>query len=157
MPWWFKYEIKARKSLPVLKPQEQIDQKAYLQDELNLNFRSNMEDDFDVDFESNRPRDIYDFLILSMEPSLSPRTRRHKSLYAFSNNLQIATAIAIFLYLGEFALNANNGVIMIGTLTLFGITILILVFTSFLSAVSHTYFESLLKEYYVRKKGSVAR
>lgn len=154
MPFWYQKEKQLQKWFPERLHREEPKGEDYLPDYLNMDFRSQIENEFDIDFVSHSPRDIYDLLILSLEPNFSSRTRRHQSLYAFSKNLQIATAIAIFLYLGEFLLNMQNEIIQIAIISLIGVLTLIFVSISFLIATPHLYVELLLKEYYLKSKQS---
>lgn len=154
MPLWYRKESKIQPWLPKRLQRKEPSGDDYLPAHLNLDFRSQMENEFDVDFKVDRPRDIYDLLILSLEPNLSARTRRHQSLFAFTKNLQIATVVAIVLYVAEFLVDTQNGVFQIAILALIIVLTFILVFISFLKASAHIYFELLIKEYYLKHKQS---
>lgn len=120
----------------------------YLESRLQLDLRDSMEQELGIDFDSSSPRDIYDFLILRLEPELSIQTKRYRSLTAFTSNLRIASVLALLCYGLFFLVDREDPWITFAlgvSVILFGY---IWPISQVFSNASNLYVEALLKEYY---------
>ena len=147
---YYRINLHINEKLPHLLSEKFFDhnETEYLPERLNFDFRLSMEGKFNVDFDTDEPRDIYDMLILYLEPNMSPRTQRHQSLYAFFLNLWIAFVISAAVYMVEVAYQPSNSTLVLSTLSLSIIFVVLVIISLILIITPHVYFESLLKEYY---------
>ncbi|MCU4800081.1 hypothetical protein OB920_06830 [Halobacteria archaeon HArc-gm2] len=154
LPRWYIYLVEVREMLPnKLNFQEERDDEERLTNSLEMEFRKDIESEVGVDFLDNRPREIYDLLLIYMDDHLTPRLRRLQSVSIFSTNLRIAAGGTLIIYT-PLALNNWKDPFF---WTMWGVSIIIaivvVVFWSFLTFTQHRYVEILIKEYYVKRHG----
>jgi hypothetical protein len=119
-----------------------------LSDRLDFDFVHEYEDHFDIDLIDGDIRDIYDLLVMELEPNFSESTRRLKLLFEFVNNLKISAVFLVLLISYTYIQGINVGTsiyIISGLLVLMFVVTLL----SLLLSVEMLYVESLLKEFYL--------
>lgn len=112
-----------------------------------------MESTLGVDFEKDRPREIYDALLIYLDSTLSNRTMRLQSLHVFAGNLKIVAVVSPILY---GLISVYNWFEPIFTTMLFAsiaASTFCLLFIAALSASEGLYLELLLKEYWLKQTG----
>lgn len=156
MPSWYQKVVWLDNALPDSCPPliEERDPENYLPNRLEIDFKEEFEIRYGLNCDTDRPRDIYDIMLLDLEPELSSRTHRHRSLYIFTRNLQIATVFAFPFYLLEYLANMQNGIMVLALFSLLFIAVSVFVYSRFLDTSPHLYVELLLKEFYL-KRGSL--
>lgn len=99
MPGWYIKLIEWQQRLPNgLYFYEDRSDEARLTNNMDLNFREDIESELGVDFLQNRPREIYDLLLIYMEDSQTHRLRRFQSVSMFSSNIRIAAVGGLLPY-----------------------------------------------------------
>lgn len=153
MPSWYVRLVKFQEKLPSkINFYEDTPDDNRLTNNLELDFREDIESELGVDFVDNRPREIYDLLLIYMNNLHTPRLRRLQSVSIFSTNLRIAAAGALVVYFLYAVFNWGNPFF----LSVFGvsliITLFVVVFWSLLTMTHYQYSELLFKEYYMKRQ-----
>lgn len=152
MPDWYIYIVELQEKLPNrLNFYEEREEDNRLTNDLEMDFRKDMESELGVDFVDNRPREIYDLLIIYMDSHFTPRLRRLQSVSMFSTNLRIASGgafifyslFAIFIWKDPFFWSLWSVSILIA--------VVIIIFWSLLTVTQYQYDELLIKEYYMKR------
>jgi len=152
MPVWWVKIFEGQKHLPDwLQIYRERPEKDRLVNDLDIDFRDDMESQLGIDFEENRPREIYDLLLIYMEPDVTPRLRRLQSISEFSTNLRLAVFVGAFLYI-IYGI-ANWGDLFFWTVLMISLASVMFVFAFwwFLTLTHAQYDELLLKEYYMQR------
>lgn len=116
---------------------------------LPMDFRKRIENDYSLNFDSNSSRDIYDCIVIDMESEFSDRTFRQRTIYIFSQNLQISTVVAAFIYTSFLISYPSNNLVLFSTVILYVSIAIIFFLSAFMGASSAMYVELLMKEIYV--------
>ncbi|ELZ12627.1 hypothetical protein C479_04502 [Halovivax asiaticus JCM 14624] len=114
-----------------------------------MDFRTHIESQFQIDFEKVEDHDIYDLLVMHLEPTMSRRTRRQRSLYILITNLKMSYVIAFFMYVVLLLFNPGNEIIQLSTLLLITVAAFTFLLLSFMRVTGSIYVELLLKEFYL--------
>lgn len=152
MPNWYVYIIMFQNKLPSkLNFYEEREEDGRLTNDLDMDFRDDFESELGVDFVDNRPREIYDLLLIYMDDFFTPRLRRSQSVSIFSTNLRIAAAGATLVYTLYAIVNWKDPFFwsVWGVSLLFAL--LVVVFWSLLTMTQYQYTELLFKEYYMKR------
>lgn len=154
MPSWYIRIVEFQEKLPKrINFYEEIEEEDRLTNSLDFDFRKDIESELGVDFVENRPREIYDFLLIYMDDYFTPRLRRQQSVAVFSTNIRIAVVGTLVVWTLYAIVNWGNVFIW----SVWGISILItlflMIFWPFLTMTHYQYDELLLKEYYMKRLG----
>lgn len=152
MPSWYVRLVEFQEKLPnKLNFYEDIDEDKRLVNNLELAFRRDIESELGVDFVDNRPREIYDLLLIYMDDHHTSRLRRLQSVSIFSSNLRIAAAGTLILYSVYAIFNWGDPFFLsiLGVSIL--ITVLVVFFWTALTMAQYQYAELLFKEYYMKR------
>jgi len=152
MSRWYIWIISLQKKLPnKIKIYEDRIEDERLINNLDLDFREDIESELGVDFAEDRPREIYDLLLIYMSEHFTPRLRRLQSVSMFSTNLRIAAGGALVIYSLYALANWRDPFFW----SIWGISIvisfLVIAFWSLLTMTHYQYDELLMKEYYVKR------
>lgn len=152
MPNWYVRLVTLQERLPKgIYFYKDIDEDRRLTNELDLDFRKDIESELGIDFIDNRPREIYDLLLIYMNDYHTPRLRRMQSISIFSTNLRVATAGALFISTLFAVANWRNPFYW----SIWGVSILIalgvIAIWFFLTITKYQYDELLFKEYYMKR------
>lgn len=151
MPLRYRKAVKVQKNLPGwLNIYEHTKEESRLTNQFDFDFRKSMESKYGLDFKKNRPREIYDALLIDLGPDLTMRTQRSHSLAMFNTNLKIAVFLAGFIYIGVFIFGDLTPLMAFSILSFVLIGVLVIILTLFLDSSQHLYIELLLKEYYMK-------
>lgn len=153
MPFWYVSLAEFQEKLPdKINFYEDRDDSERLANNLELDFRKDIEAELGVDFVDNRPREIYDLFLIYMEGHLTPRLRRFQSISMFATNLRLAAGGALLLYTPYAIANWGDPFF----LSVWAISVLIILFVilfwSFFTTMHYQYDELLLKEYYMKRR-----
>lgn len=155
MPSWYVRIYEFQERLPdAINFYEEIEGDQRLVNNLELNFRNSIETELGINFVENRPREIYDLLLIYMSGDLTPRLRRMQSVSIFSTNLRIATAMGTIFYTLYLVFNLRNPVAQAVWVTSLVFLLLVTAFWTFLTVAQYHYDELLLKEYYIKQTQS---
>jgi len=152
MPTWWVKVFEVQTYLPNwLRIYHERAEEDRLVSDLDLNFRDDMESELGIGFEENRPREIYDLLLIYMEPHVSSRLRRLQSISEFSANLRLAVLIGALIYT-LYALSNWGDLFFFMSLLLSLTSVAFLFGFWWLLTLAHAqYDELLLKEYYLKR------
>lgn len=119
----------------------------------DMDFRGDIEERFQVKYQNDTTRDIYDLLLLHLDPHLSGRTRRYQSIYILSANAKIGLLLSLFFYF-VIAMSERNSELWEPTFIAF---LIALVFLSLwwgmfkvLELAQGSFLDLLFKEYYLQ-------
>ncbi|MCF2206687.1 hypothetical protein KVP02_03260 [Halobacterium salinarum] len=129
---------------------------------IGMNFRTELEDGLNIDMEQTDPEDVFEYLILDLEGSMSRKTRRLEIRYSFQRNLDRAAvssfvlSIAILLTSILFSLidygdPATRFVLIVFYISSYSIFLAMLL-KIFSLNLGEKYTESLLREYHFNHK-----
>lgn len=152
MPWHFQKLTSIQSKLPTwFNFYVDIDEKERLTNDLDLDFREDMEEQLGIDFNENRPREVYDSLMIYMDPILTSRTRRFQSLSIFAINLQVSVVFVTAIYGLVFLTDVSNFARLIPLLVSLALLVITIVCRPILAVPQYHYIELLVKEYYMKR------
>ncbi len=159
IPRWYRNRVKYQNYLPDIfhiDIDDELEMQGTVSYELDLDFHEDMESELGVDFDHNSPRDIYDMLLIYMDPHFTRRIRRQQSLAIFASNFRLSALGATLVYLYYAIVNIGSLIsyISIGMVVL--IIIILLSGWSVLNMTQHQYGELLMKEYYAERHSRVS-
>ncbi|WP_151145795.1 hypothetical protein [Haloarcula sp. CBA1131] len=152
MPIWFIYAINVQEYFPNrLNFYEEFDEDKLLTNNLELDFREDLETELGVDFDNDRPKKIYDLLLIYMDGHFTPRLRRLQSVSIFSTNLRISVAgillISVLYMIGNWGSPFFSFVLGFSAV----LAVVVIMFWSVLTMTQQQYSELLFKEYYMKR------
>ncbi len=152
MPRWYEILIKIQEKLPSqINFYEDRAEGRRLTNNLELDFREDMESELRIDFVDNRPREIYDLLLIYLDDYLTPRLRRLQSVSIFATNLRLAAGGSLFVSTLYALSNWNDPFFFSVWAVSILVGFLVIIFWSFLTMTHYQYNELLLKEYYMKR------
>lgn len=82
MPRWYIRIVEFQERLPNrINFYEDRGENEHITDDMQFDFREDIESELGVDFVDTRPRDIYDLLLIYLDDHLTPRLRRMQSVW----------------------------------------------------------------------------
>ncbi len=158
MPRRYRWIIDKQELLPErLHIYEEIPTEELLPSHLDLDFREDMESELGVDFDENRPRDIYDLLLVYMDSHFTARIRRQQSLAIFSSNLRMSSGLAGIFYLYYVVMDFGSLLSIISGVILLAIVLIMAAGWPVLTMAQYQYGELLMKEYYGKRHSDISK
>jgi len=152
MPIHYRYIINIQQKLPEgLDFYLDYNEEQRLANEFDFEFREDIETKLGVDFNDNRPREIYDLLLIYMEGSFTRRLRRLQSMSRFGSNIRIASVGSLF-FMSIYLIPFRHSIFAkLAWFTAFVVAVTVLSLGSFFTLFQQHYDELLMKEYYMKR------
>jgi hypothetical protein len=152
MPIHYRYIINTQQKLPEgLDFYLDYNEEQRLANEFDFEFREDIETKLGVDFNDNRPREIYDLLLIYMEGSFTRRLRRLQSMSRFGSNIRIASVGSLF-FMSIYLIPFRHSIFAkLAWFTAFVVAVTVLSLGSFFTLFQQHYDELLMKEYYMKR------
>ncbi|WP_227261357.1 hypothetical protein [Salarchaeum japonicum] len=129
-------------------PKEQSSRPRDLEKRLSFGFKESIKEELSVDFTTFSTYDIYDLLVLELEPEFRRSTRRARLMHEFTMNLKIAAGSGVLIYSAFYLPEGRNLVLRYAVAFSLGLLALSWLISRISESSSNIYTEALLKQYY---------